>query len=328
MVTVRQIVKSYSASVRASERRQKQKARNAALLYKAQAKHDALVSASEKVKQYNEYLDVITSIHKNCTDPIDWNLIQEDPEPPPPENDHRRETEAKENLDRFKPNFFQKIFGSKRNLSLLNYKLDQGKKEDQEEFERAKTAYGEWQSMQEICRGVKSNNPVSYKKAIEYFDPFSDISVLGTQIKFSFNSNYVELDLHVKTSEIIPDFVLTVTQTGKLSRKPMPISKFNELYQDYICGCVLRVARESLSYLPVKAVGVHAIAELLNSSTGHLEEVPIISGLFFPETIEKLNFETLDPSDSLKNFIHNMKFSKVNGFSQVDKINVSERISS
>lgn len=39
-----------------------------------------------------------------------------------------------------------------------------------------------------------------------------------------------------------------------------------------------------------------------------------------PETIEKLNLDMIHPSDSMRNFIHNMNFKKTSGFSEVKRV--------
>jgi hypothetical protein len=57
----------------------------------------------------------------------------------------------------------------------------------------------------------------------------------------------------------------------------MPAGKYNELLQDYVCSCVLRVGRELLSMLPDDLVIVTAVDDVLNSATGHIEELPILS---------------------------------------------------
>ena len=38
------------------------------------------------------------------------------------------------------------------------------------------------------------------------------------------------------------------------------------------------------------------------------------------ETIEKLNLDMIDPSDSMRNFIHNMNFKKTSGFTAVERV--------
>ena len=82
----------------------------------------------------------------------------------------------------------------------------------------------------------------------------------------------------------------------------MPKTKFYELYQDHVCSCVLRVGRELVALLPVEMVLVTAMGRLLNKKTGHIEEQPILSVLMPRKTLDSLNFDLIDPSDSMDNF--------------------------
>ncbi|MGL5262120.1 MAG: hypothetical protein ACRC9P_07035, partial [Bacteroides sp.] len=63
----------------------------------------------------------------------------------------------------------------------------------------------------------------------------------------------------------------------------LPKTQFNELYQDHVYSAILRVARETFSYFPIKFVRVNAMSMLLNSSTGHLEEQAIVSVIIHPK---------------------------------------------
>ena len=110
----------------------------------------------------------------------------------------------------------------------------------------------------------------------------------------------------------------------KLSVKKMPKTKYFGLYQDYVCGCAIRVAREVFALLPTDMVIVNVIGEILNTKTGYLEEVPILSVSIPKETLLKLNLEMLDPSDAMDNFVHNMKFMKTKGFNPVERIDKSK----
>ena len=104
----------------------------------------------------------------------------------------------------------------------------------------------------------------------------------------------------------------------------MPKGHFFELYQDYICSCVLRVARESFALLPLKIAIVTAVGKILNTSTGYQEDQPILSVAIPRDTLATLNMDLVDPSDSLQNFVHRMNFKKTQGFGIVKKIESSE----
>ena len=325
MATIKGLVRSYSAAAKRSEKAQQKKAREATKRYKQQLKEEEITNAVDAVNVYNDYIELIQSAHKNCTETIDWNKIKNTVAPEQPGEVRPNEVHAEKRLKSYRPSILDKIFRStSKKVSQLEKLLEEAKKKDKRENDLIQKEYSEeienWKLLQQIAKGIEEKAFESYKDAIEYFNPFSDIGELGTQIEFSISTNQVDLDLHINGTEIIPDYILKQLASGKLSKKKMTKSKFNELYQDHICSVVLRIARELFAYLPIKQTRINAIGQILNSSTGHLEEKPILSVIMIPETINALNMESIDPSDSMQNFVHNMKFAKTKGFSPVNKI--------
>ncbi len=282
----------------------------------------AIENARQAVSDYTNYVEVLQSVHKNCTEKVDWKAIKSEPKPIEPEISNSFETIAQKKLEYYKPSLLDKFFGSSRKkIERLQEEISKAKERDKKSndinFEKFKTELKDWEELQQICDGVSNRDVESYKQAIEYFSPFSDIGELGSSLSISFSKNFIDVNLRVNSIEIIPDYVLAQTSTGKLSKKNMPKTKFNELYQDHVCSAVIRIAREIFAYLPVEKLRINALSNLLNSKTGHLEETPILSVIIPPETIEMLNLESIDPSDSMQNFVNNMKFNKTNGFTGV-----------
>ena len=76
-----------------------------------------------------------------------------------------------------------------------------------------------------------------------------------------------ELFVLVKSEEIVPRETKSLLKSGKLSVKQMPKARFYEIYQDYVCGCVLRAGRELFALLPIRMVIVTAMANMLNTQT-------------------------------------------------------------
>jgi hypothetical protein len=95
----------------------------------------------------------------------------------------------------------------------------------------------------------------------------------------------------------------------------MPKARFVEIYQDYVCSCVLRVARELFALLPVDTVLVTASVESLDTSTGQTVERPFLSVVMPRDIMTAFNFETLDPSDSIMSLTHrgDLKASRKTG---------------
>ncbi len=329
MATIKGFIRSYGAAVRRMEREQQREAREAAKRFKEQQKLLEIQNAKQAVKDWTNYVKLLQSVHKNCTESIDWDQIKNTSKPTKPTHKRAYEKPAQDKLDNFKPSIFDKIFGStQKKIVRLKQQVKEAKEQDEKiylaNYSDYKEACKDWEELQSIARGIGDNDPQAYENALKYFNPFSDIGELGTQISYTFDNNFLDLDLHVNSVDVIPDYELKQTSTGKLSKKAMPKSRFNELYQDHVCSAVLRVAREVFAYLPIEYARINAMSKLLNSATGHLEEKPILSVIIPPKTVESLNLDTIDPSDSMQNFVHNMKFSKVKGFVAVEKVGLKK----
>lgn len=325
MVTINGFIRSYGAAVRRAERNQQRKTREAAKLFKEQQKQHEFHNAAQAVKEWNDYVQILKSIHKAASEKIDWPEIKNEAKPVEPRYLNAKEIMAQQRVDNFKPNFFDKIFGaSKRKIANLKNQVVQAKSRDEKDYETALNEYKvrltDWVELQDIATGIDVKSTESYLAAIKYFEPFADISELGSQIKFSFEQNHIEIDLDTNSIDIIPDYELRQTSTGKLSKKSMSKTNFYELYQDHICSCVLRIAREVFAYLPIDFAIINALSEMVDSQSGHLEKKVILSIKVLPETIDKLNLELIDPSDSMRNFIHNMNFKKTSGFQEVERL--------
>lgn len=330
MATFRSALRSYNAAVRRSEREDKRRAREAANRFKEQQKMQAIENARDAVEEWEDYVTLLQTIHKSCTDPIDWHEILDASAPETPVYANPYAAEIQYKIDNFKPSLFDRLFFDKlfstiaKKKEKLNQQLAAAVQKDEDfhaaNVEKHKQECDEFHYLQGMAKGVLANDAESHKDAIEYFDPFSDISCLGSRIEMQFEDTSVEASIHVHSDELIPNYTLSQTPTGKLSKKKMSKGAFNELYQDHVCSAVLRVARELFNYLLVSHVRVNAVAEMLNTQTGYMEKQPILSVIIPRKTLDKMNLDAIDPSDSMGNFIHAMKFKKTEGFQQIEKV--------
>ena len=87
----------------------------------------------------------------------------------------------------------------------------------------------------------------------------------------------IECELKVNGQDVIPADTKSLSAGGKLVVKAMPKARFHEIYQDYVCGCVLRLAREMFALLPVDNVILTATVDGTDSATGHVAELPVLS---------------------------------------------------
>ena len=293
-------------------------------------KMQELERAEYEVEVYENNLDVLMSIHKDCGDILDWETIKSSEPPGKPEVAHEHEEVAQANLKDYKPSISDKLLNrvDSRREELVNAVRD-ARQRDKElyklDIEEYKRICLENQTKRELAKRINIGDESGYIDAIKFFDPFSEIEEIGSDMHCQICKNkLLEIFLKVNSYEVIPREIKTVLKSGKLSVMDMPKTRFYALYQDYVCGCVLRIGRETFALLPVDMFLVNAIGELLNSKTGLMEYNPILSVAISRRNLNRLNFEKLDPSDAMDNFVHNMKFMKTKGFQAVEKLNPSD----
>ncbi len=319
-------VRSIGAAVRAAERDAKRRQHELEKRNKQYEKMQELEQAAYEVEVYENHIDFIQSLHKECSDPIDWGSIVSSPEPQKPENTKTCEQAAKAKAEKYRPGFFDRLFKrEEKQRKRLEENIVKAKMEDENEYSQKvsswETDWTDWNESVQIAQQILDGNDEAKVQAIKEFDPFSEISSLGSSLSISISDNsIIEATVHIHGEEIIPGEMKSLLKSGRLSTKKMPKGQFNELYQDYVCSGVLRVANELFALLPEKMVIVTAVDELLNTKTGHLEKSPILSACISRSTLESLNMDMIDPSDSMGNFIHNMSFKKTTGFDAVERV--------
>jgi len=320
--------RSFVATAQRVERDPQRRARVATQQFRQLQQAQTTANATQAVAAYNDYLAVLKSIHHDCSPVMNWAAIQREqaPKVPLPSVAHERAAQAA--LAGYQPGFLDKLFkrGPKRQAQLVHAVETARQRDQQLTIEQQATyarQHADWQAWQELATQMLAKDIEAYSEVLDAFAPFKGIEYLGSHLEFTFTADHIEVDVHVRGSEVVPDFVVTQLASGKLSRKTLSTSKFNELYQDLVCGALLRVAREVCAHLPVSKVVTHALVERLNPATGQMERQVIASAAMPRATLEKLNFTALDPSDSMRNFDHTMKFTKTGGFQVVDRVGLA-----
>lgn len=270
-----------------------------------------------EVELFENKLEMIKSIHKECDDFVDWADIKNTQPPFIQGNSGPNETEALRKLQNYQPGFFDKMFNKEeKKLEELRINVLTARNKDNEEYQ-------EWQSLTQMAARILSGDPDAYFEVIQEFAPLDDLSEFGSGFEFFLDDpKTMEVEFDVQTKNAVPTEVKSLTSTGKLSIKNMPISKYYDIQQDYVCSCTLRIARDMFALLPLETVVIHAFDTQLNTATGHQEKVVILSVKIDRTALNRLNFDTIDCSDSMANFEHKMNFRKTKGFAPVEKIHV------
>ncbi len=307
---------------RDSIRRQKEYERRR----KEYSKLKEVEQAKLEVEEYENYLELIQSLHKDCNECIEWEEITKTTKPTQLTVFNENEKKSTDAYNNYRPSFIDNIFKllEKKKQKLLK-NIEKAKQKDKEINERNIDEYNnklnEWEKSVNIATNVLKGNSEIYMEVVKEMSPFEEIENIGSKINFNVIKNdFMEIDFNVLEDKVIPKEIKGLLKSGKLTVKQMPVGKFNEIYQDYVCSAVLRISREIFALLPIEKVLINAISNMLNTKTGHKEDMVIISVLIPRKTLTTINFENIDPSDSMKNFVHNGNFNKSKGFSSVDKI--------
>jgi hypothetical protein len=283
--------------------------------------------AAYEVEVYDNYIERLQSMHKECSETYDWERIKHMKPPEKPNKLKINELSAQSALDNYKPGFRDKLLKKSEDYrQKLIGEVEVARKIDDREYQAAMDQYtedyAEWEALTKVAGKMVNGDISAYFEAIEQANPFEELAGVGSGIEFKMGEESImNAILHVNGDHVIPSEAKTLLKSGKLSVKSIPKGRFYEIYQDFVCSSVLRVAREYYALLPAEdMLIITAMTDLLNTKTGHIEEQPILSAVIPRKTIEQLNFETLDPSDSMGNFVHRMNFKKTKGFAAIDPL--------
>lgn len=267
---------------------------------KEQAKLSAREQARLEVEAHENALDVLLSVHKQQSETFDWIAFATALPPHEPPKLMRHETAAL----------------LRRAVSSAVPLIEEGKTTvegarllDNVEHGAARTEYekdfAQWERMRSLAKRVLAGEARAYSEAVSEFSTLSEIANLGSSISVALReAKLIECALKVNGRNSIPPEVKLLTASGKVSVKAMPKARFHEIYQDYVCGCVLRLAREVFALLPVETVLITATVDEIDPRTRRGAELPVLSVAIPREIVARLDFERLDPSDSLENFLH------------------------
>jgi hypothetical protein len=271
-----------------------------------------------EVELFGNKLDMIKSIHKECDDYVDWAEIKNTEPPFPIGGPGPNESVATEKFQNYKPGIFTKLFKlEEKQLGELRKNILEAKKKDDEDFQ-------EWNSLVQMATRILEGDLDAYFEVIEDFAPLDDLSEFGSGFEFFLEKpTFMEVEFDVHSKNVVPSEMKTLTSTGKVSTKNMPVSKYYDIQQDYVCSCVIRIARDMFALLPLDTIYIHALDTQLNTSTGHEERVVVLSVRIDRQTLNRLNFDTIDCSDSMANFEHKMNFRKTKGFGAVERLKVN-----
>ena len=310
---------SVGTAMKATSRKPASRRRELDRKMKRREKEKANQQAAHDVARHEALLERITSIHRECSERVDWAGMANRPAPVEPRKNPAEEQAARKALADYAPGRVAKIVGrdvSKR--ARLEAAIKAAVRKDSENF---KTAHGRWLAEMEdwrrnsgLARRVLAGDPEARVEAVRRFGKFAQISEIGSNIVLRvLKTGSIEATLTGHGKAIVPADTLRQLKSGKLSVKKMPKGRTNELHRDHVCSCLIRAAREVLSLLPDDEVVVTIVETRTDEASGSRGSVPVLSASVVRERLESIDLENTAPSEIVKHFAHSMVFGKFKG---------------
>jgi hypothetical protein len=287
--------------------------------------------AERQVKLFEGYLELLVSVHKDCGQPLDLPGIVNGPPPAQPAPSNRSEATARAALETYQPSLWAKLFGLvPGRRAELERAISKGAAQDRQQNEASQAAYvaalARWREQVALAKRLLDADATAYAEALGRTEAFEELKRFETRVEVvSAEPEVISLQCSLEDPELVPTEIVSVSAAGKLTAKAMPAGRYWALYQDHVCSCALRAAREALALLPVSRVIVNVCTLKLDSSTGHHRPSTLLAVQYTREGVSQLNVDAIDPSDALKNFPHRMKFKKSAGFDEVDAMTPDEQ---
>ena len=181
-----------------------------------------------------------------------------------------------------------------------------------------------WQKDITLAKDILNKDIDSYLEVVQKYSSLNDISAYGSDFEFGVSDkDILSVRFETKIKDVLPSIGYKENEDGSISDFKLKGSAYNDLAQDYVCSCSIRIAREVFALLPVDFVLVNAEEEMFDSSTGNNEQTTIMSILYMRDGFDNINFELIDPSDFCARFKENMSFTKTGGFKPVKEIDVT-----
>jgi hypothetical protein len=324
--TLRTIVAAERRAARAGVQRQKLAAKRDAALQKL----NQINEAAAEVQGAEEYQTSLLSLHTRSAPTIDWKTLAHGPKPNPPPASHSEEIAAREKRAGYSPSWLDKLLRrTQKRIESLDRMILTARDKDAAANEDAISGHekrlADWASTRQLAARMLDFDTSAWKETFNQRSTLSQEKALGTHFSMKFHDGAViDVTIQVGEEKLIPTQTKSLLASGKLSAKKTPANEFWDTYRHYVCSAFFRVARELRAIFPLRMLYVTATRELLDESTGHVAVQPILSAKMPPETLDRLEYASIDPVMALSNFVHRVEFRRGKGFRPIEPVPIDD----
>ncbi len=323
-------LRSFEAAVHASQRSAKRNARQRERNVAAAERNRSLQRAARAAHDFNAYIERLVSIHKSGSLAINWNERALATAPSPPQRTDLRRDLAKQKLDSYSPwRIAVKLGLAARRRAKIEREIEIASAEDEQEYLASTKSYDlairAHLEQKDLADRLLRGDQEAMLEVIRTLKPFAPISELGAAVSVSALTGYkLAANVRVPGETVVPRQTTALLKSGQASVKEMTKASYYGTYRDYVCGLVLRIARELFAILPLDAVMITAIESLLNTRNGNMEDQAIISVYIPRKTFSTLHLESVAPFECMKNFTCSVDFRPASGFRPVAKLDLTK----
>ena len=140
-----------------------------------------------------------------------------------------------------------------------------------------------WSYYYSVAPAVLNGDIDTYLKLIYEVNPLDDLIEYVYNVEFGTDDpDIMEVEYTVNTD------ILSQTRRG------MNRQDYNDLLQDFLCSLSIRIARDLFALLPINHTIVHTV----------IDDKNIMTVDFDRQTLSKVKFGFIDPSDTVKKFTY------------------------
>ncbi len=319
-----------AAEARAQERARLRQERAEQNFVAYQQRLAAIEEASQRVAEFDDQIRRLTTLHAECAEAVDWEQMAVMPDPIGPEENKALSNRLRHELDSYAPSILDRVlFRVQRKRDEFTNQMLMARKREVSEYQEA---CAQWErdllnadALRKQAKRVLDGDDQAWKSAAQTLCPLSPVNAIANSAHIRWDSpRLAEITLLITGDEVIPDAELTLTKLGKISEKTMRQKKKWEMYEDLVCAAAIRASRELFAALPFESISVHCTASMPNRQTGAIEENTVLSVHYPREAFLSLNFQLIDPSESMVRFLHNKDFKRGEGFRPVERVVVTQ----
>lgn len=157
----------------------------------------------------------------------------------------------------------------------------------------------QWEYFKARAEDVLNGELDTYFEIIEDINPVDDLLQYGSEFECGTDDpRMLTVEFQVNSDSVLREAV------------SLPANTYNDLLQDYVCGCSIRVARDITALLPIR----HVIINAYNRGQA------ILSVDFDRGGLAAVDYESADASDVVEAFPHRMEFTLTAGFSPIQPL--------